>query len=921
MFKKTLSGLIIVMMFVMTFGTTAFALNIVSDLVTSATMTVGGVTKDNFDPQASESMSVSVVYNSATYSTLLNNSSGYVKIKKGSVTLKTVTNWVNNNSYPLSFTWEGKSIDNTTEAKAICGTAGAACPYGEDYTAEIYVESPIDATNNVFEQVNVNFKLASQSTLSITSLTATPTKGGTYFDPSPSGLNDTLTIHTLVNTPANLSLEITNYRNQVVASFTRTDVSTADFVWDGKYSLKIADPGTYTARLTASKTGYTSATMNKTFTVAYESANKPSLTDLLISPVTFNPSEEDSTITFTSAKESYITVEILNSNNEKIRGFSGYSDGNYSDGTKHEIIWNGKNDSGSLVSYGTYKLIISLRNAYGVTLWERQIITQDSGTSYPQSNDHISGISIDPSSFEPATDDEIEIEFDILKDLDELTVNAVRGTEKIELFSESDMDSESNYTITWDGTDDDDEYVAQGTWRIEIVTKIGTTQLTASKSFNVLYEKPLIKDLYISKDKIDNDLDEFTSVVFMVDEDASVDIEILVDGDTDDTFVEETEVSKDKWYAFEFDADGYDYEDNLEIKVIARNRENEDVFDSKKISFDVSEDSVSSSKANVTNDYISPVVSSGTEQLELNYYLDETADVTITIHKGTSSSGTKVIELLDIENQSSGDHTVKWNAKDDDGDKLVKGVYTYKIISNLKSTETETGKFIIGNVGDVESSSSSNTTSNDVKVSSNVVVDGESTDNDGADCGFSDIASGSQYCNASAWAKSRNIFSGYSDGTFRPYQTIKRTEMLKVILEALDVVNNETNDGSAGYSDTVSGAWYVSYLKVGKNLGVYQGDYGKTTARPDDDISRAESLKIIFVSINAMRGNLDLTCTNTAYPDVKSSDWFYNYACGAKNYNLYNMGSYENFNSGLKSTRGEVVLVLYKLNQLGLFNP
>ncbi len=125
--------------------------------------------------------------------------------------------------------------------------------------------------------------------------------------------------------------------------------------------------------------------------------------------------------------------------------------------------------------------------------------------------------------------------------------------------------------------------------------------------------------------------------------------------------------------------------------------------ESKKISVDLAEDDVSSSKTNVTHDYMEPVAESSGEKMTLFYELDDEADITVSIHKGTNGTGTKVIELVDDDEQDEGKHKITWDGRDDDNDKLSKGIYSYKITAkNGSNTETETGIFVIGSVGELD---------------------------------------------------------------------------------------------------------------------------------------------------------------------------------------------------------------------------
>ena len=724
------------------------------------------------------------------------------------------------------------------------------------------------------------------SGLEIDSFTVVPSDGDSKFDPSSNGADETLEINYTLNTEANVTVDIFNPNNTQYKSFPGISVKTGDEDWDGVYQTKLVEPGIYTAKITVSKTGETTVTETLAFQVAYDSADKPTISNLDADPTTFDQDSEETDITFKNNEDCYLTVEIRNTNGDIRRQFSDYDYDQFNaDDDSHSIIWDGEDDNGSKMPDGTYKAYVVARSEYGVVVETIAITLDDTGSSIDASNAHIKDISFSPSTFEPAEDDEVIIKFDIRTDLDKLEIFAIRGSEEIELFNEDNIDEENNVEISWEGTDDDDEYADEGTWQILFKSELEGTNLEAAKNLSVQYDKPEIDELLLSKTEFDPDLDEFTYILFQVDQDAEVTIEILVDNDVDDTIEEEMEVEKGKWYAIEWDGDGYDEDDDLDIKLTAANTVNEDIYDTAKISVDINEDEVSSSKSNVTNDYVSSVITGQSEDKTVYYELEDDADVTVTIYKGKSASGTKVIELIDINDQDSGDHEIDWNGLDDDGDKLSKGIYSYKIVSDKSSTDTEKGVFIIGS-GEVDGDSSNDddddSSSSDDKISDNVTVNGEDyeTADSGFCAGFSDVDDNSIYCDAIEWNKEEGIIVGYSDGTFKPYQPINRVELLKIILEAMGISVSGFTGSNLGFTDVSVFEWYMPYIESAFNIGVFHGDAGKNTARPGDYINRAEALKFVYEALRIATGYSVTTC-GSSYSDVASGAWYAKYACAA----------------------------------------
>jgi len=774
--------------------------------------------------------------------------------------------------------------------------------------------------DNQYLPVTIN----APTTLSLTTFTSTPTLNGASFDPSTSGNHEILTTAYTLAAPADsVQIEIKDSLNTVMKSFTAgtTEKTTGTSQWDGQYAGHLVEPGTYTVTLTAAKSGEPNLVQSKTITVAYNNSSKPAFDSVAVTPVSFDPDVEDAIIAFRNTKDSDLTVEIR-SGTSVIRTFSAYTRDSFNANQTHSISWNGKNDSGSDVSLGAYNVVIIGENAYGVTKEQKTVTVDNSGGSVSSSNAHISDVSFSPSSkFEPAKDGEMTVKFDVDQDLDSLVVDAVRGTKTIELYNETGVSKENNVEVTWDGADDNGDYADAGSWRIMLKSKKGSTSLVASKSIEVAYDKPSISDLYVSKDKIDNDIGEKTNVLFRLKNDAKVDLIVMKGGSEDDTIEEGMDVVKNTWYSVEWDGGSYDYSDTVAIKLVAKNTVNDNVYDSAKVTVDLAEETDSSSKSNVTNDYITPPVTNGNEEMTLSFDLETTADVTVTIMKGKSASGTVISTLLNnVQDMEGGHHDLVWDGKDKNGKTLAKDFYTYKIVSKAPSTETETGMFVVGTVGDVtSSSSSSSSSSSNSGVSPNVtIVTGNGTDTTpntttptttANDCGgFSDAKAASQYCAAIKWVSENGIFSGYSDGTFKPFQTINRAELLKVVIEAFGL-NLEADDGTTlGFKDIEKGAWYMKYIKTAKNKGIFSGDKGKGTARPDAIINRAEALKLIFEAAKA--SGVTFTTDGSNYSDVKAGVWYEMYASLANKFGLFD-GS--NLYPENLMSRGEVAQALYRL--------
>ncbi|MDA1061028.1 MAG: S-layer homology domain-containing protein, partial [bacterium] len=365
-----------------------------------------------------------------------------------------------------------------------------------------------------------------------------------------------------------------------------------------------------------------------------------------------------------------------------------------------------------------------------------------------------------------------------------------------------------------------------------------------------------------------------------------VDIQIFENGSRDDDLTEDMEVEANKWYAVEWDADGYDEDDDLDLNIIAKNIANEDIFDSEKIAVDVKEDDVSGSKSNITGDSIDPVLTDGLEEMTLYYDLEEKADVQITVHKGKNASGSTLIELFGISDQEGGPHTVVWNGMDDNGKKLSSGVYSYKIVSKAGSSEIEDGSFIVGDVGAIDGGGSlggaSSGSSSSGTVAPGIIIDDDVDDDaplpivesDNSEeiqsenifaqlDSFSDVTSANQYSIAIGVLSNSGIVHGYPDGTFKPNNQVNRAEFLKMLL-SLVYTDIPVGGQECGFPDVKEDDWFSSYVCFGKLEGLVQG-HPDGRFKPYEPVNLVEALTLIS---RVYDWNIDVTDGGVWYQSV-----------------------------------------------------
>lgn len=648
------------------------------------------------------------------------------------------------------------------------------------------------------------------------------------------------------------------------------------------------------------------------------------ITSFTVADSTYNP-EEDSSLKFdwTTNVDAADNLYIKNAAGVDViipRSFATAKAGTFS--------WDGKDVTTSkLAVKGTYTATLEATGADGkgnVATKNVTFTVVDDGTS--DCNDpSLSGTLIhdlcaEPSTWDPS-DEELTIDWEFPKDVDSmlLTAELADGSgDRIELWDDEELDDD-DYTYEWNGLDDDDDYIEEGLWAIELNAEKDSDEETLTFYVKVEYSTPTIKsgNLFVSKTEIDNTIGETTSVIFKTESSTEVTVDVVdANGHKVVNLWDEQEVSKKAWYAVEWDGmddDGDEVDENetYKFRITVANPVNNDVeneYLSETVT--VEEDEVSSSRANVTNDFIVPViVAKNGDYVKVAYKIDEPALMTVEIFKGNKSSNPEIV-LENEVSKKAGTYTLSWNGKDEDGKSLDKDAqYSYRVTAQTldsSKTDKERGKFVVGTEGSYDDNDDDNN-------------DDDNDDNDFGDCDtyFYDVNSSSPYCEAIAWGVENKIVNGYPNGTFKPYDAINRVEALKIALRAFDVPLLTADGTNLGWSDVHFDSWYVSYLRTGKFMGMVNGYKGTTLVKPNEDINRVEFLKYVLEAAEAVNGYRVSKCDSSYYSDAEASKWYGSYVCVAHDYNLYDTdGSY--FRPAQSVSRGEVMLLLYRMYQASL---
>lgn len=159
-----------------------------------------------------------------------------------------------------------------------------------------------------------------------------------------------------------------------------------------------------------------------------------------------------------------------------------------------------------------------------------------------------------------------------------------------------------------------------------------------------------------------------------------------------------------------------------------------------------------------------------------------------------------------------------------------------------------------------------------------VAEDNEEDDiqTEGVEVSFPDVPVNAYYSNELSQLIADGVIQGYSDGTFKPSQTINRAEVLKIAMVAagLDLAQSEVKS----YSDVKKGQWFNTYIQTATQKKIVQG-YSDGSFKPGNLINRAEALKIILLSA----GETVSGCkSDLRFDDVPEESWFYSCVCRAE---------------------------------------
>lgn len=127
---------------------------------------------------------------------------------------------------------------------------------------------------------------------------------------------------------------------------------------------------------------------------------------------------------------------------------------------------------------------------------------------------------------------------------------------------------------------------------------------------------------------------------------------------------------------------------------------------------------------------------------------------------------------------------------------------------------------------------------------------------------FSDIADVAWADEAITELYKEEIISGNGDGTFAPNNSMKRSEFLKILMLALELVDE---NAETDFNDVAKDSWYYTYVASAQKLGIANGY--NNNFQPDATISREDAATMIFRCVAAAQKQLPELKEESAFAD------------------------------------------------------
>lgn len=668
-----------------------------------------------------------------------------VAIEKNGTNVTTLISNQSKSSGTYYVTWNGRDKNNVT--------------VGEGEYRYIITAKGSFGTDAEYGYIAANYGSATGVSPAITNDYASPST----FDPQA---EDTTVRYTL-NTNADVTVEVYDgaLLVDVLTDHVTKSSGTYSVNWDGRdLNGDMVSPDTYSYVIFA-ENAWGDDLEEGYVTVDYDyddgSVVDPDITNAYASPEEFDPTVEDTEITYTLNTCAYITAKVYKKSNNAY--VTTLEEVDYQCEGTHSLSWDGRDDDNDIVENGDYTIELTADNSEGSDSAEDDVIVYDPDADDDDDNGdgpNVYDLEVDPEEFDPY-DTTTELSFR----LDECADTTVRVYDEdddlvVELRDEVYWCS-GEHSVVWDGEDDDNDEVDEGDYYFKVMAENNDGDDTEEIWVEVDYDAdnddeadddPEITDVDVDPETFDP-YEEEAEISFELNTCADVTIEVR-DEDNDLVY----EIIEDKWLCegdHDYDWDGED-EDNDYV------RQDDYEF------------------------YIRAENSYGTDTAR--------ADVEVDYNGHSIDEADRCAGFLDVSEDDPYCEAIEYVKGSGIFDGYDDGYFRpYQAINRAETTKVIVRAFEYPELAP-----------------------------DGTNLGFWDLSPWDWYMGFIRTAKQYGIIQGYPDGSFKPAQTVNRVELLKIFLESANVALPTCGQA---YPDTLAGVWYSDYVCYSKTYGLMDTDY------------------------------------------------------------------------------------------------
>jgi hypothetical protein len=170
---------------------------------------------------------------------------------------------------------------------------------------------------------------------------------------------------------------------------------------------------------------------------------------------------------------------------------------------------------------------------------------------------------------------------------------------------------------------------------------------------------------------------------------------------------------------------------------------------------------------------------------------------------------------------------------------------------------------------------------------------------------FSDVNPSDYFYVPVMYLACHGVISGYSDGTFRPYNNTTRGQLTKIVVLAEGwTVNCPT---TPTFSDVPTTHTFYCYVETAVEHSIISG-YADGTFRPENNVTRGQLCKIVVLA----EGWADQCPLPGHFSDVPPTDPFFCYIETAYNHTIISGYADGTFRPGNPATRGQISKIVYE---------